>query len=321
MQGDYQDQRLPVVLLTGATGQVGVFVVPRLLDAGYRVIAVSRKAGRGLALKGGKAADGLHWVHPDDCLESLPGHIVAGLPTGLADVEVLLSCGPVRLAARLLPRCARLRRVVCISTSSVFTKSDSADAAERQVIGEISAAEAELKRLCQARGITLALLRPTLIYGCGLDHNISRMAGLIRRFRFMPVAGKAVGLRQPVHADDLATLALAIFQRHSMDSMETPVGGGSVVSYREMVERIFTGLGLTPRIVSMPPGLLALLARAWSLLPGAGHLNAGFVRRQNQDMVFDDARLREQFDFNPRPFQPTAADFQLPESARSFQRS
>ena len=33
----------PPVLVTGASGQIGVFVIPRLLAAGFTVAAVSRK--------------------------------------------------------------------------------------------------------------------------------------------------------------------------------------------------------------------------------------------------------------------------------------
>jgi nucleoside-diphosphate-sugar epimerase len=67
--------------------------------------------------------------------------------------------------------------------------------------------------MCALRQLVLTLLRPTLIYGCGLDQNISRLARIIRLCRCMLVAGQARGLRQPVHADDLAALAVAALAR------------------------------------------------------------------------------------------------------------
>jgi hypothetical protein len=45
-------------------------------------------------------------------------------------------------------------------------------------------------------------------------------------------------------------------------------------------------------------------------------LNAGFVLRQNADQVFDDSRLREVVQFEPRPFAPSVSDFELTESVR-----
>lgn len=308
----------PTILLTGATGQVGVFAIPRLLDAGYPVIAMSRKVSRTDAAAE-ISPDTVRWVHPDDWLIRTDQPEALWQAVGPEGVGILVSCGPVELAARLAPLCPNLRRIVCISTSSVHTKANSPNVAERMLISEISAAEEALKSFCQAQEITLLLLRPTMIYGCGLDQNISRIARLIRRFGFIPLAGKAAGLRQPVHADDLAALVLSAVESQSLSSMETPVGGGSVLSYCEMVEKVFTGLGRSPRILKVPTGLLVMLVRAVSWLPRMGGLNAGFALRQNLDMVFDDAWLRGLLDFKPRPFEPTAADFEMPVSARTHQ--
>ncbi|HMB60907.1 MAG TPA: hypothetical protein VKN35_13420, partial [Xanthomonadales bacterium] len=212
-----------------------------------------------------------------------------------------------------------LRRVVCISSSSVYSKSDSGNQAERALISDIHKSEQSLAEQCIRRDIRLLLLRPTLIYGCGLDQNISRIARLVQRFRFFPVAGKASGLRQPIHAEDLAELGLAAIKSESLSSMESPVGGGSVMSYRQMVEKVFIALGLTPRILSFPPALLAPLANLAALLPGSGGLNAEFVYRQNRDLVFDDSAIRRALAFSTRPFAPTSADFEIPENLRLLQ--
>ena len=311
--------RKSTVLVTGATGQVGVFALPRLLAAGHTVIALSRRISRRIQEAGRQKTPGLHWLHPDTVYG--PGGPDRETGVSLQDIDTLLSCGPVELAARLTPHCPRLERVVCISTSSIYTKLESPDAAERRLIATIKAAEDELQRGCQARNIALALLRPTLIYGCGLDQNISRIARMARRFHFRPLAGKASGLRQPVHADDLAKLAVDLLGSPETVALVSPVGGGSILSYREMVERIFTGIGLPARIMPVPEGALVTLVRAVSWLPLNLGLNAGFVLRQNLDQVFDDRALRERLDFLPRPFQPGPGDFEIPESAGVLQPS
>jgi len=310
-----QGNAQPTVLLTGATGQVGVFILPRLLAAGYPVVACSRRISRTTAGQAVSAAGGVRWFHPTvaPVSEALPG--TRGSPGFLQDVEIIISCGPVELAARLAPGCSRLRAVICISSSSVLTKLQSEDARERSLITGIRESEDALRDYCGARGARLVLLRPTLIYGCGLDQNVSRLARLIRRFHFMPVAGRAAGRRQPLHAADLAGLVLTILAAGDGPDIESVVGGGSVITYRELVERVFTGLGLSPRIMQLPPGLLAAIARMISWLPLARGLNAEFVLRQNRDLVFDDTPLRKRFGFNPRPFAPGPRDFEVPASA------
>ena len=307
------------VLVTGATAQVGVFALPGLLAAGYPVLALSRQAPPGPGKAREPGADRLVWLHPDSVLEPGGGSAVAGQTGRLGEVDVLLSCGPVALAARVVSACSNLRRVICISTSSVYTKQNSPDAAERMLIDEIIAAESTLSHACRERGITLALLRPTLIYGCGLDRNISRIARLIRRFHFFPLAGKAGGLRQPVHAADLATLALKLIQAENLQTLESPVGGGNVLTYRQMVEHVFLAYGLAPRAIAITPSLLVGLFKAFAWLPTMHGVNSGFFLRQNLDQVFDDGKLHRLVKFNPRPFEPTVADFSVPGYARTLQ--
>ncbi len=309
------------ILLTGATAQVGVFALPALLAADYPVLALSRKvlASPGLSIAPGQSttpgAGSVQWLHPDTVWQS-----DASRPEEcLNEAGVLLSCGPVEVAARMVPVCSNLRRVVCISTSSVYTKQSSPDAAERLLIDRIKTAEHNLSRSCRDRGITLMLLRPTLIYGCGLDQNVSRVARLIHRFRFFPLAGDASGLRQPVHAADLAALAVALIQAKDLQNFESPVGGGSVLSYRQMVEQVFATYGLAPRTLSIAPSVLVALLKTFSWLPALQGVNAGFFLRQNLDQVFDDGNLRKLVNFNPRPFRPTVADFSVPDRARALQ--
>jgi len=303
-----RNSRKPSVLLTGATGQVGVLALPRLLAAGHPVVALSRRIAPGSSwvIENGN----LRWVHPDSA---------RGIDGMLQGIRLMLSCGPVAAAVRLLPYCPQLQRVVCMSTSSVYTKQTSPSSAERQLIAGIRLSENELDRYCESCGVSFVLLRPTLIYGCGLDENISRIARLARRLHFVPVAGEASGLRQPVHADDLAELAVRMLEHGELPARESPVGGGSVLSYREMVERVFTGIGLVPHIVRLPPAFLATLVRAISWLPSMGGLNAQFIFRQNEDLVFDDSWLRDRLAYNPRPFAPTKEDFIVPKAAAALQ--
>jgi len=73
------------------------------------------------------------------------------------------------------------------------------------------------------------------------------------------------------------------------------------------------------RLLTLPPGLMA--AAIWSLsrLPGWRGLSTAMVRRQSENLVFDDSDLRQALDWSPRPFEPTAADFEVPDYARSLQ--
>jgi nucleoside-diphosphate-sugar epimerase len=303
----------PTVLVTGGTGQLGVFLIPRLLAAGCRVIALSRRVRPDDPQNPAAGEGRLSWLHP----RAFPARPAGG--GGETPVDALISAGPVGLAAALLAQCPRLGSLVCFSTSSVQVKADSPAPAERAVIDSIVAAERELMHACSERSIPLWLLRPTLIYGCGLDRNVSRIARIARRIRFIPVAGPARGLRQPVHADDLAALAVRAISPQAANGMESAVAGGETLSYREMVVRVFAAFGLRPRLLTLPPRLLAGAASVAGWLIRAEGLNAQVVLRQNRDLVFDDAAVRARLAHEPRPFRPTAADFAVPVTARALQ--
>jgi nucleoside-diphosphate-sugar epimerase len=304
-----------VVCVTGARSQLGVFLLPRLRAAGFRVQALSRDAPDPAR----QVAAGVSWLQTGCLADGARGHGALALPPP----DHLVSCGPLDLARRLVLRHPGLRRVVAFSSSSVIAKADSGAAGERAQMAAMALAEAELIADCAERDLHLLLLRPTLIWGCGLDRNVSLLADLARRRGVIPLAGPASGLRQPVHADDLAELAVRALQCEPPLRAESPACGGETLSYREMATRIAAAApradGRKARLLSLPVGLLAAGVGLLSLLPRWRGLNAEMARRQNRDLVFDDHELRKKLGWHPRPFEPTPADFEIPQNAKNLQ--
>lgn len=293
-----------VACVSGATSQIGIFLLPRLHAAGFEVLALSRGAQAA-----SRPVDGVLWMPP----EVLLGGAVSPGPSAL------VSCGPLELARQIVDAAPGLRRVVAFSSSSVLSKADSGSAAERRSMAEMAEHERDLRDACAARDLPLLLLRPTLIYGCGLDRNVSLLAAVARRFGTIPLAGPAAGLRQPVHADDLAALSVWALQRPKPVQLVSPACGGETLRFREMAHRIAAAAPRRARLLSIPESLMAGAVRALSLFPRWRGLDPEMVRRQNRDLVFDDTPLREALDWNPRPFAPTPADFSIPAHARALQ--
>jgi nucleoside-diphosphate-sugar epimerase len=291
------------VLVTGASSQLGIFLLPRLEAAGYGVIALSRRAPPTPF----QVTESVTWIHPDSGIDTL------------AAPECLVSCGPLELACELIGGVPSLRRVVAFSSSSVLSKQSSSNPAEKELMAEMSDQEDRLQRLCRKRDLPLLLLRPTMIYGCGQDRNVSLLAALAERTGFIPVAGRAAGLRQPVHADDLAELAVTAIVSENPVNLVSEVGGGSTLTYRDMASLIARSVTEKSRLISLPPGLMFLAVSALSRLGPWRGLNAEMVRRQSTDLVFDDSALREALSYDPRPFEPTSVDFKVPEYARGLQ--
>ncbi len=276
------------VLVLGATSLIGGFLLPRMASAGVDVIAVSR-APRA-------EARGLTWLQAD--LITLADFTAPSAAT-------VLSLVPIWLLPPVLPAliAGGMTRLVAFSSTSRFTKTASSEAGERAVARRLAEAEDATIAACEAARVAWTILRPTMIYAEGRDRNVSRLAALIGRWKVLPLSGGARGLRQPVHADDLAAAALAAAAAPAAANRAYDLPGGETLSYRAMTERLFEAQGLTPRILSVPPPLWRFaLTLARPILPGA---TAAMGDRMAEDLTFDSGPAVRDFGWSPRPFRPS----------------
>jgi nucleoside-diphosphate-sugar epimerase len=274
-------------LVVGGTGVVGGYIVEHLIRAGERPLALSRSP---------QSKPDVVWFQGD-----------------LQDPETLkfppfttLYCtADAVLLPAALPRFFNpsLKRIVVFSSTSVLTKLDSEIVAEREMWQNLAEAEQKIVAACDQRNIEWTILRPTLIYAEGRDVNITPLSRLIRRFGIMPVVGGASGLRQPVHAEDLAIGAIAAASSASAANKFYSLPGGETLTYREMVGRIFDGLQRPRRTIPVPAYLWRMaFAFVKPLFPGA---NVAMGTRMMKDMVFDRSPAEQDFGWCPRRFDPT----------------
>lgn len=266
----------------GATSLVGGPLAARLTAAGRQVVAVSRSAG-------GRNAPLVSWHRPG-----------AGDVTGVADWVTLCPVWAVPEQLSWLAH-AGCRRLVAVSSMSVFAKAASRHPHDHAVAARLATAEDETARRCAAHGIGLVLLRPTMVYDGIHDGNVAAIAAFIRRWRFFPLAGAACGLRQPVHADDVAA-ACAAAVTAGLPAPAYALSGPAPLPFRELVARIFTRLGLPPRMPSFPaPAFRAALAVAHAV--GAGRsVSSGMLDRMNEDLSCGHEPAARDLGFRPRPF-------------------
>lgn len=278
--------------IIGATSLVGKCLIPQLITSGARVLAFSRHPiendGDAIALRNFSDSstantDQLeHWI----CVAPLwvlPEHF------------------------RLL-EASGVRRVVALSSTSRFTKVDSGDATEAAVAARLIEAEDCFVAWAKRRGVDWVILRPTLIYGLGRDKNISEIARFIRRFGFFPVFGHAQGLRQPIHAEDVAVACVSALQAPDALNRCYNISGGETLPYRDMVTRVFAALGRRARLLSVPFWAIHLAVSFLRCLPRYRHWSVAMAERMNRNLVFDHADAARDLDFKPKGFALKAED-------------
>jgi nucleoside-diphosphate-sugar epimerase len=260
------------------------------------VIAVSRRAPSG----GKMVSESLRWINAMNDLGSD------------RSATVLISCGPLALAVEWAAQLSQLERCVAFSSTSVHSR----DSAEVQ---SLRLAEEALHDQCRRAGSALCLLRPTLIYGCGMDRNVSLLAAFGRRTGWIPISSCARGLRQPVHAQDLAMAALRALEQEVPLELEGELCGGSTLAYRDLAGAIAASEGVGARVVTLNPAVFRTLLRVAACLPAGRGLRTDMVDRQSINLVFDDRATRRRLGVAPRPFLPHAEDFRVPPAAEALQ--
>jgi uncharacterized protein YbjT (DUF2867 family) len=272
----------------GASSFVGVCSIPLLINAGRHLFAFSRKDNAG------NHEAGVTWTKLSETSSAQQTQAI----------KDWLCVAPIWVLPEhfLMLEAYGARRVVALSSTSRFTKTDSSDRAEKEVAMRLADAEERVKAWASSKGIEWVILRPTLIYGLGQDKNISEIARFIRRFGFFPLLGDAMGLRQPIHVEDVATACIAALNAPAAANCAYNISGGETLPYREIVSRVFAAQHRRPWLVPIPLAAFNLAIKVLRVLPGCRHWSAAMAGRMNRDLVFDHSDAERDLGLSFRPF-------------------
>lgn len=290
------------IAVVGGSSQVARFLVPRLLAAGRSVTVHSR----------GTPPWDFGVPTARSALADLPGALAAG-----GRPSVLVWLPPLLLLPGVLPGLgtAGVRRLIAFGTTASTYKACSPSPEDREFARRTAEAEAALEAEGRATGMAWTILRPTMTYGCGHDDNVTNVSRMVRRFGCFPLAGRARGLRQPVHADDLAAACVAVLDAPVTHGRVYDLPGGETLSYRDMVARIVAATGRRTLLMPLPVAALSALIAVLRRSPQFRGLSPDMALRMQQDLCFDAAEARRDFGYSPGPFRLDAEALGLPVAA------
>lgn len=134
------------------------------------------------------------------------------------------------------------------------------------------------------------------------DKNIVEIAGMIRRFGMFPILGGGTGRRQPIHAEDLGAACVDALDSPAAHNRAYNVSGGEVVTYRQMVQRVFRAMGRPALMPNVPLSAFRLALSFLRRNRRFAHWTPEMAERMNRDMVFDHSEAAKDFAFRPRQF-------------------
>jgi nucleoside-diphosphate-sugar epimerase len=270
------------VLVFGGSSQIGHYLLPSLAARGEPVLALSRTA-----------------QPPIHHVTWLRGHLPDAVPA-VENISAIVSFGPLQWLASWLQQTALplAPRVVTVSSMSADSKRDSDVPAERELSQLIRDSEAAVAQASEKHGSAWTVLRPTLVYGAGMDKSLTPLAQRAMRTRVFPLpAGN--GLRQPVHAQDLAHATLAALDNPASAGKVLPIGGGERLPVSEMFARVRRSLPVDTLPLPLPGWLLRTAQRSVGSLRGP-------LSRLEMDLVADNTEMTRLLGVQPRPFRPDA---------------
>ncbi|MEY3218961.1 MAG: hypothetical protein RIT27_318 [Pseudomonadota bacterium] len=265
-------------LVTGATGQIGYFLLPLLQG---EIIAVSRQPQL--------SSPQIHWLKADL-------HSPLTIST---EINYVIHLADLSLFPKI-----SVPRLIAFSSTSRFTKENSPNLHERKIAQNLIKAEENFIAFCEKKNIKWTLFYPTLIYGAGMDKNITVLSHFIQRWRFFPLMGEAKGFRQPVHAEDLAMACIQVLTNEKTYYKRYFLTGSDTLTYKQMLTIIFEQLHKNPRFLTLPMNVLKIGLNALKIIPKFHYLNSTMLERMNQDLCFSAQQAIDDFGFDARGFKP-----------------
>lgn len=281
------------VAVLGARSLIGDCLLEDLTATGWKVVAFSRKPVQ------------------SDCAAVEWRRWPAGHPPIGGPISHWISLLPIWILPEFFPllELYGARHVVALSSTSRFVKADSPDEAERAVAASLCKGETEFEAWAEKIGVQWTLLRSTLIYGLGRDKNIAEIARFIGRFGFFPLFADGRGLRQPIHARDVAKVcAEALFSERGCINRAYNISGAESISYRGMVKAVFIAMDTQPRFIPVPLWAARLVLPLVRLSPRYRHWSVAMLERMGRDLVFDHEDATRDHEFKPQAFLLSSED-------------
>ena len=277
------------IVVIGATGKTGRYLVRRLCDAGEQVVALSRDAAR---LAGVDARADRRIADVTDASTVVPA---------LAGADCVVSLAHAVLTEHVLGVLPPTCRWVVLTGSvrrSTALPDPGADGVRK---GEAAF------RAWRARGGRGVMLHPSMIYGAPEDRNIGRLIRFLRRWPraipvVVPLPGGGRHTVQPVYFGDLVEAMFAAIHRRDLPP-DIEIVGPEPIPYYRLVQATAAAVGRRVFVLPVPLGILAAMAEGANRLGLRLPFNAAELRRGTEDKRFSPEPMRTLLGVPPRPFE------------------
>lgn len=148
-------------------------------------------------------------------------------------------------------------------------------------------------------GVPYTILRPTLMFGSG-DEFLNTLAGLVRIFPLVPVAGPGRNRYQPIAVEDVARCVALSVDRLNLKGKTLDIGGPDQLSYNEIVTIVARTLGKRRWRIHVPFWMMHLVTLALQMVQPRPAVTVEQLRMLDIRNVGEPGIVEQTFDFTPR---------------------
>lgn len=282
------------IMLLGAGGFIGRYILSELLDAGHEVVGVIRSPGNlaaafpqahFLSFNLAQATDPLVWqshLAGIDCIIN-----AAGILRG-AEMEAVHVRMPEALYAAASK--AGVKHAVLISAIS----------ARKDVSTDYSVSKLAGEGVLRSSGLCWTVLRPSLVYGDGSYGGTSLLRGLAALPVLVPLPGSGEYAFTPIHVEDLAHSVRLICESDAYSGQTLEPVGPNTLPLRELLARYraWLGFGLI-RYFPVPMPLMRLLGKIGDMT-GSGPVSTNSLEQMVAGNGGDSTAFADTIGFKPR---------------------
>ncbi len=250
---------VPLVLVTGATGYIGGRLVPRLLDAGYRVRCLVRSP-RKLSSRPWAQDPAVQIVeasaeNEDELVQAMRGCAVAYYL-----IHSMMAVGPDyrdhdRSLAGIFARAAEragIKRIIYLGGLG-----ETGDG-----LSEHLTSRREVEAALASASVPVTVLRAAMIIGSG-SSSFEILRYLVERLPIMVTPRWVKTESQPIAVRDVLHYLVASLETPATVGRTFDIGGADVLTYREIMQIMAKALGLRRRIIVPVPVLTPRLSSLW----------------------------------------------------------
>ena len=275
---------MTTVLISGATGFLGEYVIRRLLNARLEIRAFVRPTSDISWL----STQDVHLFFGDLSQDEAMQSALQGADLFINVTSLGFGHAP-NIVNSLIK--SEVKRSVFVSSTSIFSKLSTRSKATR-IKAELVIAES---------GLDYTIVRPTMIYGSPRDRNIWRLINFINKWPIVPIIGRGDVLQQPVYVDDVAQAIISAAESDLSIGRSYDIAGAEAISFLDIVNLVSAALGRSTNKVHVP----YVMAKYASLLLGGIGLGITFeqVLRFGEEKTFDISAASRDLGYKPLSFE------------------